>query len=110
MVGQFDKLTGIPGYQHIPELLSKTRQTFEEKINPRDGPEKVSMFINSFNSLVFYFLEACPARTERQAHLMRAKRLIEIKEGRFFENRNRSRKLFSELMDEGPAPRKPVQF
>jgi integrase len=39
-------------------------------------------------------------RTLKQAILMRAKRLIEIKEGKYFLNLNKKQKLFSELMAE----------
>ncbi len=46
------------------------------------------------------YVESCPARTEKQARLMRAKRLIDIKEGRFFEARQKKQKLFRELMEE----------
>ena len=44
------------------------------------------------------YVETCPARTQKQARLMRAKRVIEIKEGRFFEVR--ARKLFDALLAE----------
>jgi len=57
-------LSDLPGYHHIPKLLAKTRRTFEEKISLRAGPEEVGMFINSFNSIVIFYLgsSSCQAQ------------------------------------------------
>lgn len=64
-LAQVDKLEEIPGYQHIPETLSKTRRTFEQKIPLRAGSKEIDMFINSFNTLVITYLGAssCMAQT-----------------------------------------------
>ncbi len=49
-------LAELPGFHYIPELLAKTRRTFEDNVPLRAGPEEVGMFINSFNSLVVFFI------------------------------------------------------
>lgn len=63
-VGQIDRLEEIPGYQHIPRILEKNRMVFDEKVNHQESPEKLSMFINSFNSLVIYYLGANSCQAE----------------------------------------------
>ncbi|RJP31633.1 MAG: TetR/AcrR family transcriptional regulator [Actinobacteria bacterium] len=57
-VAHVDRLEEIPGYQHIPEVLARTRGTFEEKIPLRATTEEVVMFLNSFNALAIWFLGA----------------------------------------------------
>jgi len=57
-VAQIDRLEEIPGYQHIPRILEKNREVFDQKVSHQATPETVSMFINSFNSLVIYYLGA----------------------------------------------------
>jgi len=61
---QFDKLSEIPGYQHIPEVLTKTRRTFEEKVPLRAPAAEVGKFINSFNSLVIFYLGSASCQAE----------------------------------------------
>ena len=61
---QFDKLSEIPGYQHIPELLTKTRRIFETKVPMRASSEEIGRFINSFNTLVIFFLGSAPCQAE----------------------------------------------
>lgn len=53
-----DRIDEVPGYQHIPELLARTKEEFQKTISPRAGTEEVGMFVSSFNSLVMYFLGA----------------------------------------------------
>ena len=55
---QADRINEVPGYQHIPELLARTREEFHKTISPRASAEEVGMFVSSFNSLVMYFLGA----------------------------------------------------
>ena len=55
---QSGRIDEVPGYQHIPELLARTRQEFQKTISPRATAEEVGMFVSSFNSLVMYFLGA----------------------------------------------------
>jgi len=61
---QFDKLSEIPGYQHIPELLTKTRRTFESEVPMRATKEEIGRFINSFNTLVIFYLGSAPCQAE----------------------------------------------
>jgi TetR/AcrR family transcriptional regulator len=61
---QFDKFSEIPGYQHIPELLTKTRRTFEAKVPMQATREEIGRFINSFNTLVIFYLGAAPCQAE----------------------------------------------
>lgn len=55
---QVDRLEEIPGYQHIPDVLARTRGTFEERIPLRASPDEIGMFLNSFNALIIWFLGA----------------------------------------------------
>lgn len=57
-VAHVDRLEEIPGYQHIPDVLARTRRTFEERIRLRASAEEIAMFLNSFNALVIWFLGA----------------------------------------------------
>jgi AcrR family transcriptional regulator len=57
-VAHVDRLEEIPGYQHIPDVLARTRGTFEERIPLRASGEEIGMFLNSFNALVIWFLGA----------------------------------------------------
>lgn len=57
-VAHVDRLEEIPGYQHIPDVLARTRGTFEDRIPLRASSEDVGMFLNSFNALVIWFLGA----------------------------------------------------
>ncbi len=61
---QIDKLDEIPGYQHIPEILAKARQTFEDNVRLRADAEQISMFIHSFNTLVISYLGASSCQAE----------------------------------------------
>jgi TetR/AcrR family transcriptional regulator len=61
---QFDKLSEIPGYQHIPEVLAKTRRTFEAKVPLRATSEEIGRFINSFNSLIIFYLGSASCQAE----------------------------------------------
>jgi TetR/AcrR family transcriptional regulator len=57
-VAHVDRLEEIPGYQHIPDVLARTRGTFEESIRLLACTEEIAMFLNSFNALVIWFLGA----------------------------------------------------
>ncbi len=57
-IAQADKPELIPGYQHLPDLFARTRHTFEEKIRLRAPKDEISMFIDSFNSQIIYFIGA----------------------------------------------------
>jgi AcrR family transcriptional regulator len=48
----------IPGYRHIPEMLSITRRTFQEKIPIRAADEDVERFLFGFNNLLLNLLGA----------------------------------------------------
>jgi AcrR family transcriptional regulator len=61
---QFDKLSEIPGYLHIPEVLAKTRRTFEENVPLQAPSAEVGKFINSFNSLVIFYLGSASCQAE----------------------------------------------
>lgn len=55
----------IPGYRHIPEVLTRTRATFQEKIPLTAAPEQLERFLNSFNNLLLSYLASgyCQALT-----------------------------------------------
>lgn len=57
-------LSELPGYNHIPEVLAKTRSTFEQNVPLRAGPVEVGMFINSFNSIVIFFLGSASCQAQ----------------------------------------------
>ncbi|HUT55783.1 MAG TPA: TetR/AcrR family transcriptional regulator [bacterium] len=59
-----DRFEEIPGYQKIPEVLAKTRRTFEEKTPLRASPDQIGIFINSFNSLLIYYLGASSCQAQ----------------------------------------------
>jgi AcrR family transcriptional regulator len=63
-VAQVDRLEEIPGYQHIPEVMARTRRTFEERANLKASPRDIGMFQNSFNALVFFYLGASSCQAE----------------------------------------------
>ena len=63
-VAQVDRLDEIPGYQHIPEVMARTRRTFEERANLKASPKDIGMFQNSFNALVFFYLGASSCQAE----------------------------------------------
>ena len=54
----------LPGYLQIPEMLSKTRETFEQLIPPKNRTDDVRRFLYSFNNLVLNLLgaSACQAK------------------------------------------------
>ena len=51
-ISQADKLSEIPGYEFIIDILKKTRETFKAKVPMQAQPDNIEMFINSFNSLM----------------------------------------------------------
>ena len=55
----------IPGYSNIPEVLARTRSTFQEKIPLTAAPEQLERFLNSFNNLLLIYLASgyCQAST-----------------------------------------------
>ncbi len=57
-IAQADKPELIPGYKHIPDVLARTRRTFEEKITLNASKDEISMFVDSFNSQTIYFIGA----------------------------------------------------
>jgi len=61
---QIDRLAEIPGYQHIPRLLSRIRATFQENANLRAPEKDIEMFINSFNSLSIFYLGSAACQAE----------------------------------------------
>ena len=63
-VAQVDRLQEIPGYQHIPEVMARTRRTFEKRANLKASPKDIGMFQNSFNALVFFYLGANACQAE----------------------------------------------
>jgi AcrR family transcriptional regulator len=63
-VAQVDRLDEIPGYQHIPEVMARTRKTFEERANLKASPKDIGMFQNSFNALVFFYIGASSCQAE----------------------------------------------
>jgi len=63
-ITRVDRLEGIPGYQHIPEVMARTRRTFEERANLKASPKDIGMFQNSFNALVFFYLGASSCQAE----------------------------------------------
>ncbi len=48
----------IPGYRHIPEMLSSTRKTFQEKIPICASDAEVERFLSGFNNLLLHLLGA----------------------------------------------------
>lgn len=63
-VAQVDRLEEIPGYQFIPEVMARTRRTFEERAGLRASSKEIGMFQNSFNALVFFYLGASSCQAE----------------------------------------------
>ena len=63
-IAQVDMLGELPGYQHIPEVMARTRRTFEERANLKASPKEIGMFQNSFNALVFFYLGAGVCQAE----------------------------------------------
>jgi TetR/AcrR family transcriptional regulator len=63
-VAHLDRLEEIPGYQHIPEILARTRRAFEEKVPLRASPQEIGMFLSSFNALCTWFLGASVCQTQ----------------------------------------------
>ena len=63
-VAQVDRLDEIPGYHHIPEVMARTRRTFEKRADLKATPEEIGMFQNSFNALVFFYLGASTCQAE----------------------------------------------
>lgn len=53
-----DEPAGIPGYRFIPEMLARTRKTFQEKIPIRAPDEDVERFQSGFNNLLLHLLGA----------------------------------------------------
>jgi AcrR family transcriptional regulator len=53
-----DKPKNIPGYRHIPEMLSNTRRTFKEKVPVIASDKDIEIFISSFNNLILHLLGA----------------------------------------------------
>lgn len=53
-----DKPKNIPGYRHIPKMLSTTRRTFQEKIPIIASDKEIEIFISSFNNLLIHLLGA----------------------------------------------------
>jgi len=53
-----DKPESIPGYRHIPEMLSATRRTFKEIIPVIASDGEIEIFISSFNNLIIHLLGA----------------------------------------------------
>jgi len=63
-IAQVDRLEEVPGYRHIPDMLARTRSTFEESVPLRASPEEVGMFLGSYNALVILLLgaDSCQAQ------------------------------------------------
>jgi len=59
-----ERLEEIPGYQHIPDVLSKTRANFENNIRLNASPEDVERFINTFNTAIINYLGAAPSQSQ----------------------------------------------
>ncbi len=59
-----EKLEEIPGYQHIPDVLAKTRSNFENSIRPNAPREDVERFINTFNTAIINYLGAAPSQAQ----------------------------------------------
>jgi hypothetical protein len=57
-------LDEIPGYQHIPEVLDRSRQSFMEKVPLQGSEAEIGMFISSFNTLIISFLGACSCQAQ----------------------------------------------
>ena len=53
-----DKPESIPGYRHIPEMLSRTRITFKEKIPISASDREIEGFVSGFNNLLLNLLGA----------------------------------------------------
>lgn len=51
-----EKPESIPGYRHIPEMLSSTRGTFKEKVPVIAADDEIEIFISSFNNLLLSLL------------------------------------------------------
>ena len=59
-----ERLDEIPGYFYIPEVLAKTRTTFEDNIKLVAGPDEIGRFINTFNTFIIFYLGAAPSQAE----------------------------------------------
>jgi AcrR family transcriptional regulator len=53
-----DKPKNIPGYRHIPEMLSRTRRTFKGKVPVIASDKDIEIFTSSFNNLILHLLGA----------------------------------------------------
>ena len=57
-LAQADQHELIPGHQMLTDMLTTAKRSFEESIPLRASSEEISMFLDSFNALVFTFIGA----------------------------------------------------
>jgi len=55
---QADKPEFIPGHEILTDMLAQTKRTFENHIPLKASSDEISMFVDSFNALVFTFIGA----------------------------------------------------
>jgi integrase len=75
--------------------MGNEREYYGEGIYKEGDNFRILLYVNGRR-----YIETTPARTFKQAKLMRAKRLIEVKEGRYFARRKGYEQSFKELMAE----------
>ena len=59
-LAQADKPVSMPGHEILTNLLAQNKRTFEDYIPLKASSEEISMFVDSFNALVFVFIGAGP--------------------------------------------------
>lgn len=59
-----ERLEEIPGYQHIPDVLDKTRANFERYIPPTARGVDIERFINTFNTAIINYLGASSSQAQ----------------------------------------------
>ena len=57
-IAMTDDPESVPGYRHIPALLSRTRATFQEKLAVTAPDDEVARFLYGFNNLLLHLLGA----------------------------------------------------
>ena len=57
-ISQVDKLETIPGYHHLIDLLTRSRNTFREAIPFEVDPQDIGRFTDTFNTLVINYVGA----------------------------------------------------
>jgi AcrR family transcriptional regulator len=63
-LAQADKVENTPGYEHILNLMIRTRRQFSQALASRAQEDVVNRFSDAFNGLVFHFLGASSCQSQ----------------------------------------------